>query len=52
VTGQLGKKINLSSDDIDNERVVFDVASLTPGLYFIIFKNGYIFDRVKMTVIR
>ncbi|HNT19326.1 MAG TPA: hypothetical protein PKL70_02790 [Saprospiraceae bacterium] len=52
VTGQLGKKINLSSEDIDNEKVVFDVTSLTPGLYFIIFKNGYIFDRVKMTVIR
>lgn len=51
LTGQLNKKINLSAKDIDNEQVVFDISSLTPGLYFIIFKNGYIFDRVKMTVI-
>ncbi len=51
VTGAIDKKINLTANDIDNQQVEIDISSLTPGLYFIIFKNGYIFDRVKMTVI-
>lgn len=50
LTGGFQQKINLPSGNIDNEQVRVDVSTLTPGIYFIIFKNGYIFDRVKLVV--
>jgi hypothetical protein len=50
LTGGFQQKINLPSGMLDNEQVKVDISTLTPGIYFIIFKNGYIFDRVKLVV--
>lgn len=50
LAGGFQQKINLPIGGIDNEQVRVDISALSPGIYFIIFKNGYIFDRVKLVV--
>jgi len=50
LAGGFQQKINLPTGGIDNEQVRVDISALSPGIYFIIFKNGYIFDRVKLVV--
>jgi hypothetical protein len=49
-TGGGERKINLDSQSIDNETIKINTAHLPPGMYFLIFKNGYIFDSIKILV--
>ncbi|MEO5583639.1 MAG: hypothetical protein ABIR66_13190 [Saprospiraceae bacterium] len=46
------KKIILDNQSVDNEEAVINTSDLTPGLYFIMFKNGYIFDNLKIIIIK
>ncbi len=51
-SGGVNKKIILDPQMAVNQDIEFDVHNLSPGLYFLLFKNGYIFDRIKVMIVR
>ncbi|MEP7321355.1 MAG: hypothetical protein ABI761_05525 [Saprospiraceae bacterium] len=51
-SGKASKKIILDNQNIDNEEIAINTSDLTSGLYFIMFKNGYIFGNLKIIIIK
>lgn len=51
-SGGSERKIILDRQVSVNQEIEIDVHALTPGAYFLLFKNGYIFDRIKVMILR
>ena len=51
-SGGGNKKIILDPQVVDNQNIEISTAELTSGMYFLMFKNGYIFDKLKIIVIK
>ncbi|MEP7269781.1 MAG: T9SS type A sorting domain-containing protein [Saprospiraceae bacterium] len=51
-SGGVNQKIILDSQVLVNQEVEINTSSLTPGLYFLLFKNGYIFDKIKVVIVK
>ncbi len=51
-SGSLLEKIILPTQMIDNQNIEINTSALKAGLYFIMFKNGYIFDRIKVVILK
>lgn len=51
-SGGSERKIILDRQVTVNQEIEIDVHALTPGAYFLLFKNGYIFDRIKVMILR
>lgn len=52
ISGGINKKIILDSQITDNQDIIINTSDLKPGMYFIMFQNGYIFDSIKLTVLK
>lgn len=44
------QKIILDNQMIDSQQIRLNTSNLNPGIYFLVFKNGYIFDRLKLVI--
>lgn len=51
-SGGAETKIILDRQMIENQQIEIKTNRLTPGMYFLLFKNGYIFDRIKVMIVK
>jgi hypothetical protein len=51
-SGGGNKKIILDPQVVDYQSIEISTAELTSGMYFLMFKNGYIFDKLKIVVVK